>query len=265
MPQCNTNQLFDTLRAKGYTIRQILPIARFYSYFGNLDCGNALQKLCFSKMDTITADDYHEYSVQNTKYGYYGEAFTALEKAMMINAADIEGYYGWVLLYYNRDYERALQHLQHYDALNPNTVEAPVGENIHFLKGLCYYQTRQYAKAIEEFLLNETFEKEHFGKKNCNTYIYFYIGRCYDKLNNAAKAEYFYLKSIRQSQFATEAQYYLGALYLQTQQKKKAADHLNKALALIKKGYKQQDIYVELFDEVYQTQIEEALSGNKFE
>jgi hypothetical protein len=36
--------------------------------------------------------------------------------------------------------------------------------------------------------------------------------------------------------------------------------YINKALQLIKKGYKQQDIYVELFDEVYQSQIEESIT-----
>ena len=36
--------------------------------------------------------------------------------------------------------------------------------------------------------------------------------------------------------------------------------HLHNALKFIKMGYKQQDIYVELFDEVYQSQIEETLN-----
>jgi len=174
----------------------------------------------------------------------------------------MEGYYGWVLLYYYKDYKRALLHLNHYDSLTPNLIDAPVGENIHFLKGLCYYQLNEFEKSIAEFEINENFEITSFSKKNVNAYIYFYIARNYDKLNNLKLAETFYKKAIKQSQFSVEANYYLGIFYKYKIKKSiKASKCLNISFKDFIKGYKQQDIYVELFDEVYYLQIKEEIEN----
>ena len=80
---------------------------------------------------------------------------------------------------------------------------------------------------------------------------------------NATKlAEKYYKKAIKQSQFPIEANYYLGLFYLKNNKTESGKTHLHNALKFIKMGYKQQDIYVELFDEVYQSQIEETLNTN---
>ena len=253
------SEVLQFLEEKHFTKKQILEMGTYISYHGNDICGNELMNLCIAKHDSITAGDWHAYSVQNTKHGNYAEAIQALEKSLAINAKEMEGYYGWVLLYYYRDYEKALKHLNHYDDLTPQDVDAPVGENIHFLKGLCYYQLGQYQNAIKEFELNEKFEVSHFGQKNCNTYIYFYIARCHEKLNDFKQAELYYKKAMKQTKFPVEANYYLGMLLMKNNKVNIGHKHLQKALDDITLGYKQQDIYVELFDEVYQTQIVEAL------
>lgn len=254
--------ILEFLEEKQFTKTQILNMGTYISYHGNDKCGNELMNLCIAKHDNITAGDWHAYSVQNTKHGNYAEAIQALEKSLSINAKEVEGYYGWVLLYYYRDYKKSLKHLNHYDELTPQDVDAPVGENIHFLKGLCYYQLSQYQNAIKEFELNEKFEVSHFGQKNCNTYIYFYIARCFEKLNDLKKAETYYKKSIKQTKFPVEANFYLGLLYKQLNKNDLSKKYLEKSLKDIKLGYKQQDIYIELFDEVYKSQIEEALNSN---
>ncbi len=255
--KCDPPALYEFLRDKHYSKEEILSIGTNISYHGNDQCSNAMMKLCLATHDSITAANWHVYSVQNTKNGNYAESIPALEKAVILDPKDIEGYYGWVLLYYYRDYERSLKHLEHYDQLSPG-VEAPVGENIHFLKGLCHYQMGNYRKAIEEFGLNEDFEVKRFGQKNCNGYIYFYIARCYDQLGAIKPAETYYKKAVKYTLFPTEAYYYLGMLH---KYKKGNASmgirYLKDAYSLMLKGYKQQDVYVELFDEVYMTQLTE--------
>ena len=183
LKMCDPSVLLDVLEKNNYTREQIIRMGTFVSYHGNDACANAMVKLSLAKQDSITADNWHGFSVQNTKHGNYAEAIPALEKSIALDAREAEGYYGWVLLYYYRDYDRALKHLEHFDKLSSG-VKAPVGENIHFLKGLCHYQMGNYPQAIEEFLLNEDFEVKRFGQKNCNGYIYFYIARCYDQSGN---------------------------------------------------------------------------------
>jgi tetratricopeptide (TPR) repeat protein len=256
---CNPSVILNILESKKYTKKEILEIGTSISYFGNDKCANELMNLCIAKNDSITAGDWHAYSVQNTKHGNYSESIQALEKSLAINAKEVEGYYGWVLLYYYRDYEKSLNHLNHYDSLTPNDVDAPVGENIHFLKGLCYYQLNQYQNAIKEFEVNEKFEVSHFGKKYCNSYIYFYMARCYEKSADLKNAEFYYKKAVKQSQFPVEASFYLGSLYIRNGKPEAGKKLLKKALTHAKQGYKQQDIYIELFDEVYLTQIQEVL------
>lgn len=256
---CEPQVLLEYAEQNHYTTEQTLNMGTYLSYHGNDHCANAMMTLYFAKHDSITADNWHSYSVQNTKHGNYAEAVLALEKSVALDAKEVGGYYGWVLLYYYRDYERSLKHLEHFDQLAPD-VEAPVGENIHFLKGLCHYQLGNYQEAIGEFLLNEAFELKSFGQKNCNGYIYFYLARCYDQSGNSKQAENYYKKAIRYTPFPTEARYYLGLLY--TYKKNDAAagkKQISIAYGLLLKGYKQQDIYVELFDEVYLSQLAEEL------
>lgn len=255
--------ILANLEEQQFSKEEILKVGSFLSYHGNDKCGNELMNLCIAKNDSITAGNWQTYSVQNTKNGNYAESFQALEKSFAINAKEMEGYFGWVLLYYYRDYKRALNHLNHYDDLTPRDVDAPVGENIHFLKGLCYYQLNQFQNAINEFENNEKFEITHFRQKNCNTYIYFYMARSYEKMNNLKQSKIYYKKAIKQSHFPVEANFYLGLLYKQMNNCRAARKHLEKSLKFITQGYKQQDIYIELFDEVYPMQIQEALISFK--
>ena len=116
LERCNSGfkaqEIFDYLEQKHFTKRQILEMGTYISYHGNDKCGNELMNLCISKIDTVTAGNWHSYSVQNTKHGNYAEAIQALEKSLAINAKEMEGYFGWLLLYYYRDYENALKYYQ---------------------------------------------------------------------------------------------------------------------------------------------------------
>ena len=88
------------------------------------------------------------------------------------------------------------------------------------------------------------------------------MARNYEKLNDLKKAVLYYKKAIKQSQFPIEANYYLGMLYKQLHKMELSKKCLSKSLKDINLGYKQQDIYIELFDEIYKTQITEALNKN---
>lgn len=260
MDHCHPTAIYEYLKAAGYQKENILRIGTYMAYHSHDACANAMMKRCLADNDSIRAEDWHAYSVQNTKNGNYAEAIMALDNAEALDATQIDDYYGWVLLYYYRDYARALTHLERFDALHSG-AKAPVGENIHFLKGLCFYQLKQFDQAIAEFTQNEAFEVKQFGQKNCNGYIYFYMARCYHLSGDLRMAKSYYEKAIAYTPFPTEADYYLGLLYRQLKpDSKRGTRYLEKAKNLLMKGYKQQDIYVELFDEVYLSQVNEALT-----
>ncbi len=228
------------------------------TYFGNDDIGNELMQYAISKYDTPTGDDYHEVSVQNTKNGNYIQAIAALEKAVSLDPK-VHGYYGWVLLYYYRDYEKALAHLEVFDQLTPNFTDAPGGEDIHFQKGLAHMQLQHYEIAIKEFNLNINEVSKKYGEKWTNPYCSVYKGRCYEQVHDLKKADKAYSDAIKIDSNCTEAYYFRGLLHAQQSKIKTARPLLKKALELVNKGNRQTDVYIELFDEIYKEDIEVAI------
>ena len=74
-------------------------------YFGKNERGNALIEYALAKRNTVAAEEYRHWSVQNTKNGDYGKAIELLEKSLKLEPREVSAYYGWVALYYYRDYD----------------------------------------------------------------------------------------------------------------------------------------------------------------
>jgi tetratricopeptide (TPR) repeat protein len=238
--------------------QMLLRIGSRNAYFGNNEQGNEIMRYAISKYPNVTGDDYHEWSVQNTKNGNYVTAIEALEKAVSLDP-NVHGYYGWVLLYYYHDYTKALEHLELFDKLTPNFTDAPGGEDIHFQKGLCHMKLKNYAVAIREFDLNISEVSKKYGKKWTNPYCSLYKGRCLEQIQQLKKADKAYANAIVIDSNCTEAHYFKAINLINLQKINAARPLLKKALSLIEKGNKQTDVYVELFDEIYKEDIEEAI------
>ena len=236
----------------------LLAIGRKALYMGYNIKGNIILKYALTKLDSITYEDYHSISVQNTKNGNYSIAKEMLDSALSLSS-EIHGYYGWISLYYHRNYSKALYHLEEYDKLTPNFSDAPVGEDIHFLKGLCFMQLSEYGKAVEEFKLNIKEVEKSSGNDWINPYSYFYLGRCLHKMDKFEKAIGCYNNAIKLYESSSESYFYKALSYLELGEKEKAIINLEVAFALVSKGLKQSDPYVELFDEVYINQVKEEL------
>jgi len=229
-------------------------------YFGMNDKGNAIIEHLLIKSDTFSGKDYREWSVQNTKNGNYGIAIDKLEKAMQISPQNVSGYYGWVLLYYYRDYEKALITLEQHDAYTPNFSDAPVGEDIHYLKGLCHMQLENYQKAIDEFNIYIHNLAITQGEDFVDVYTFVQKGRCLTLLGNYKEAIQAYQKAIKYYEDCSEAYYFMGLTQIKMNDKVNACHNFNISLKMINKGYKSSDNYVEYFHEIYPQQIEQSIN-----
>jgi tetratricopeptide (TPR) repeat protein len=228
-------------------------------YYGKNERGNALINYALSKRDSITDEDYHDWSVQNTKNGNYAIAIDKLEKAMELNPQKISRYYGWVLLYYYHDYKKALAILEQYDAYTPNFSDAPMGEDIHYLKGLCQMQMQYYQEAVDEFDIYINNLATTHGEDFVDVYTFVQKGRCLTYLGKFDEAINSYKKAIQYYEKCTEAYYFMGLTQLEMNKKDSACNNFNTALGMIKKGYKSSDTYVEYFHEIYPQQIEKSI------
>lgn len=202
------------------------------------------------------ADYYQGKSMAHTKIGDYHIAFPLLEKAYELDQKEIGYYYGWLLLYYYRDYDRAILRLNEYDDLTPNQPDFCWGEHINFLKGLCYKQQGEYEKAVLEFNKLVDYEGEYV-----DVYGYVYRGICQIKLNNfnAAIAD-FDLALLDYEQCAM-AYFYKGLALQHNGLKQESRNAYQEALSLLKQGFHQEEAYYEFFDSISEEMIYNQLKA----
>jgi tetratricopeptide (TPR) repeat protein len=239
--------------------RVLLGFGSLDTYYGNNERGNKIMNYAISRIEDKEEEIYHHLSIQNTKNGNYNIAIAALEKAFGINPKEVAAYYGWVLLYYYHDYEKALVILDYCDALTPNFSDAPMAEDIHKLKGLAHMQLENYEKAIEEFDLNISEITETIGEEWVDVYTFVNKGRCLSAQNKHRKSIEAYQTALNNYQECTEAYYYMALDQLKIKEEELACKNLNTAYTLIKKGYKSADNYIEYFHEVYEQEIESSI------
>lgn len=212
------------------------------------------------KLKNFSASQYHLVSIQNTKNGNYNKAIEYLDKASELKPKEIDGYYGWLLLYYYRDYEKALFHLNRYDAFTPDIDDYVGDDNILYAKALCYKGLGHYSKALD--LFNQAIEselKEH-NESWISHQLYFQKARTLHLLANRKKAIKYYDKTISLWDKSSESFYYKGLAQIELSDSLDGRKNLNMALDLISKGYKTSDSYIALFDEVYEMEIRKKIS-----
>lgn len=247
------------LDSAGYDItndKLMFEIGYRMNYYGKFDKGNALIDYALSIRDSVVAHDYQSWSVLNSKNGNYAVAIEKLEKAIAMDFQEEADYYGWLLLYYYRDYEKSLSILERYDALTPDFSDAPMGEDIHYLKGLCHMQMNHYQTAINEFDTYINNLASTHGEDFVDVYTFVQKGRCLTELKRYDEAILSFEKAIKYYGNCSEAYYFMGLTQLEMNQKVKACSNLSFALDLINKGFKSSDNYVEYFHEIYPQQIE---------
>lgn len=186
---------------------------------------------------------YQGKSMAHTKIGDYHIAFPLLEKAWELDAKETGYYYGWLLLYYYRDYERALEKLETYDNFTPNTPDFCWGEHINYLKGLCHKQMGNYEKAIEEFSNVIAYEAEFV-----DMYAYVYRGICYQKLAQHDLAIKDFDRAIQEYDKCSMAYFYKGLSYKAIDLPKLYKASIYEAKSLVEKGFYKRHDYHEAFD-----------------
>lgn len=201
------------------------------------------------------AEYYQGKSMAHTKIGDYHIAFPLLEKAYELDKKEVGYYYGWLLLYYYRDYERAILRLNEYDDLTPNQPDFCWGEHINFLKGLCYKQMGQYDMAIEEFNRLIEYEGEHV-----DVYAYVYLGICHIKLNNISEAIKNFDLAIEEYPQCAMAYFYKGVAYQQIKFPKLYKEAFFQAKSLLEQGYFQEEAYYEMFDAISLEMVNDYLA-----
>ncbi|MGB4958266.1 MAG: tetratricopeptide repeat protein [Saprospiraceae bacterium] len=213
-----------------------------------------------SRCDTLIAlnhnssGNYQEKSTPYTKIGDYHIAYPYLEKAYQLDPEGSLYYYSWLMLYYYRNYERALALLTEYDNYTPGKASYAWGENVNFLKGLALRQMKRYTEAIVEF---STCIKDE--GKNVDVYAFVYRGICHFYNNDFERAIKEFDIAIVKYPSCSAAYFWKAEVFAQKQEYNETIHLLEGALGLVKKGHIKTDHYMEVFDMPNQMQIEDRI------
>ncbi len=201
---------------------------------------------------------YHEKQVSALKIGDYRTSFETLEASIAIDSLDALYYYAPILLYYFRDYERALQRLEELDKLTPKQTDYAMGENIHYQKGLAYKQMGNFEAAIQEFT-----KCMHIEKEQIDLYVPIYRGISYLHTKNYEEAiqDFDYSLNTLNDSHNTMALYYKGEAFLAKTDTAQAKNLFEESRKWINRGYVKREMYYEIFDHVSIDMVEDKLAS----
>ncbi len=203
------------------------------------------------------SDAYFEKSVAFNKRGNYEKGFGLLDKAVELDPKSHLGYRGWLKLHKLKDYQGCIEDLTLLDSLTPNHVDAPWGENIHYLLGLSYKGIKNYDLALTEFNKNLKTEKDSSW---VNSNLFLYKGIIYNNLEEFDLAIDNFnacLKNNRDN--SAEAYFHKGLSYSKIGLLDSARICFRKSKLIFEKGYKNKNVYNEIQDELYLKDILSAI------
>lgn len=227
-------------------------------WYGYDDTGGQIVDLSLSKLSKESAELYHLYSIQNTKNGNYDEAIKYLNRAAELAPMNVDGYYGWCLLYYYRDYDKALFYLNRLDDAT-DYVDYVGDDNILYAKALCYKQKGEYAMALK--LLQDViqYELDTHSDSWITHQMYFQTARTFHLMAKYEEAIQYYDKAIAKWDGSSESFYYKGIAQIKNGNIK-GCKNIKMANQMVSQGLKSSDSYVQLFDEIYPEQVQNTFT-----
>ncbi|MBW8241426.1 tetratricopeptide repeat protein [Muricauda oceani] len=207
------------------------------------------------------AAPYFERSVAFNKRGDYETGFGYLDTAVELKPLHHLGYRGHLKLRFLRDYKAALKDFDQLDAMTPDVVDAPWGEDIDFSRGECYYGLGDYQTALQHFeqsVINQ-------GADWVDVQAFVYQGLCHYELENYGDAIRAFKKGLEQYDTTCEAYFGLANTYLKVGDTVSAKNSLTKAQGTL--IYKRDDPYKQQLNEIYQEDLDEltaTLSKNQY-
>jgi tetratricopeptide (TPR) repeat protein len=230
-------------------------------YDGNNDRGNRILEFVLSQVDEPNYELLHAVAVQNLKNGNFAIAYDYLSRAADLSD-EVYGYFGWVMLYYFKDYERALVYFDKYDVLTPGFSDAPAGEDINYLRGVAHLQLNRIDSALHYFDYYIKEKTAHPGEDWVEVSAFYYKGVAHYLKNDYFSAKTSFETAIKYYEDYTESYYYLY-LTLKRMKEPEAIKTLYVAKALGDKNLFRRDIYVTYLYPVYLQMIDMELEKEK--
>ncbi len=207
------------------------------------------------KLNPNNGDVYRELGVPYLKRGFAVEANDFYEQAVELKPEEWQGYWGYCILYFYRDYEKALVHLEEMDARTPDFIDYPQSTSVEYMKGLCHLHMGNYNRAIEHLNKHIEFEVKSGNEKYLDL-ARTVLANAFIGLKNYIKAEQILKKAIDLSGGNAEVWYYYALNHYYQKNKSSATKALDKSKELFESGHSLGRSYVSEFYQIYQEDID---------
>ena len=207
------------------------------------------------------AEAWREISVPYLKRGDFYTWRRYMDRAVELKPYPFLGVRGWCLFKFLRDYNGALTDLRRFDTLSGfHPMNSGDGNyNLYIVMALCERESGNYQQAFHYFALGIDSVLAQQGDKwiGFSDYIHRAVTKMRTKDYTGALAD-LDLQLKKYDNYA-EIYYYQGLIYHSLHREKEAITSLEKARTLAAADHHLSDIYCEMQDEVFISDIDEAI------
>ncbi len=200
------------------------------------------------KYDPYNPDFYFKKSIWYKKSGKFIQSFEILDKAIELSPSEHLGYRAWSKLYFLRDFEGCLEDINILDPLTPNFIDYPWGENMFYLKGLCYMELNNFNKAIDHFNIAH--------REDNDIYSLHYKGVCFYMLGEIEKSLQTFISCLEIYNKLPDTFYYMASCHQILGNKAKAIQEVDHCNQLYNSGYRFTLPFIQPFKTIYQSDID---------
>ncbi len=202
------------------------------------------------------AYSYYEKAVPFAKRGSVSEWNKLMDNAVKYNPEEYLGQRGWYHFFFMHNYQASITDIERLQTLYGDTDIGVTGDamyHLHILRALCYKGLGEKQKAID-CIETQMAKADHY----LGFYDYLHLGVLYLEMDKPEKAIEVLTQQIESNEWS-EAYFYRGKAYLQLHDTDRFIQDTKQALELYRKGDKMHNSYRQLVDEIYESDILEAL------
>jgi len=209
------------------------------------------------------ADAWREISVPYLKRGDFVSWRKYLDKAVALQPARTLDVRGWCRFKFLRDYEGALEDLKRFESLT-HFATKHTGDgtySLYVVMALCERELGNYSNAALYF--SKGIDSIFYTKGKDFIGLFDFLHRAVLKLNTQDYTGA--LSDLRQQEKLcrnyVETSYYRGIAYRSLGKPKQARQQFENAARLYREGFHLSDVYCEMLDAVYPSDVDEALKA----
>ena len=232
---------------------EILEYGKYYQ--GSSQSLNPLSRA--AELDSTNAEIYRELSIPYLKRGLPHIWKKHIDKAVLLNPIEWQGFRGYNYLWFYRDYKKAIADFDASDTLTPNFIDAPQGHSVDYWRGIAYLGLKNYEKSNWYFEKHITKETEDFGEDYVDVTAFLYNGISYFEAENYEKALLNFEKQLKYSRnLSADAKYYKAILLNIDNQVEESKMMIDSAIIDFNSGYYNNRPYVETLRQIYLEDLE---------